>query len=93
MAAWQHAGRLDPGEGTESSTSGSAGSRKKVRHWAWLECLRPEIPHPVTLFFQRGHTYFKKAMTLNGATPDGSMGATFMQIITLPKYQDQDVAQ
>jgi hypothetical protein len=34
--AWQHAGRCGAGEVAESSTSGLAGGRKRVRHWAWL---------------------------------------------------------
>ena len=43
--------RNGAGEVVESSTSGSSGSRKRERHWAWLEHLKP----------QQGHTYSNKA--------------------------------
>jgi hypothetical protein len=39
--AWWHAGTHGAGEVAESSTSGSADSRKKEWHWAWLKYLKP----------------------------------------------------
>lgn len=43
---WWHTGRLGAEEGVENLTSGSAGSRKTQRHWAWLELLKVQIPPP-----------------------------------------------
>jgi hypothetical protein len=47
-------------EVAESSTPRSAGSRKRVRHWVWLEILKTLSPFPVTHFLQQGHTYLNK---------------------------------
>ena len=59
LSAWRRArwpvGRH--GEGAESSTSGSAGSRKRERHWAWLGLLKPQSPPSVMHFLQQGHTH------------------------------------
>jgi hypothetical protein len=40
--AWQHEGRHGAGERAESSTSESAGSRKRESHRAWLKQLKPQ---------------------------------------------------
>jgi hypothetical protein len=42
---WWCIGRHGAEEGAESSTSGSAGSRKRMPYWAWLEYLSPQY-HP-----------------------------------------------
>jgi hypothetical protein len=49
--------RNGAGEVVGSSTSGPSGSRKRERHWAWLEHLKPQNPPPVTHFLQQGDTF------------------------------------
>jgi hypothetical protein len=53
-------GSMSAGEIAVTSTSGSVDSRKRGRHWAWLEHLRLQSPTPtpdppVTHFLQQGH--------------------------------------
>ena len=66
-------------KGTGSSTLGSTGSRKRVRHWAWLELLRPQSSPTLSHFLQQGHTYFNEATSPNSATPYEPVGALFVQ--------------
>lgn len=33
--------------------------------WAWLECLKPQSPHPVAYLLERGHTHFEKGTPLS----------------------------
>lgn len=44
-----------PGEVAETSASILAGSRKRLRQWAWLKHLRPQAHLPVTHFLHQGH--------------------------------------
>jgi hypothetical protein len=53
--AWQHPGRHGVGEVAKISVSGLAGIKKRKRHWAWLEHLKPPNPLPMTHFLQQGH--------------------------------------
>lgn len=48
---WWHEGRQGS-RGTESSKSGSVGSRKRERErdWDWFKHLKPQSPPPVTHF-------------------------------------------
>ena len=62
--AWQHADRHDAEERTEISTFRPVDSRKRVKHWAWLEQLRPQNPAPVTHFLQQGYNYSNKRRLL-----------------------------
>lgn len=49
----------------ESSMSGSIGSRKRDRHWAWFELLKLQSPTPVTHFLLQAHTYSSKVLPPN----------------------------
>jgi hypothetical protein len=61
----------------ESSTSGLAGGRKRVRHWAWLAWV------PETLKAQtQWHTSSNKATPPNSATSWRPIGATSLHTIT-----------
>lgn len=66
-----------------SSTSGSVGSRKKMRH-AGLEHLRSQRSPSMTHCLQQDHIYSHKASPPKSATVYEPMGTMFIQTTTIP---------
>ena len=77
---WQRAGRHVAGEGTESSISGSAGSKERETHWPALRILRPQSLPQVIHLLQPGHISFNKAIIVPLSM--GVTGAIFIQTTT-----------
>jgi hypothetical protein len=77
--AWYDTGRHGIGEVGEGSISILVDSGKRVRQWALLDHVRPQILSSVENFLQQGHTYFKKAMSSHSATPCGPIWAIFIK--------------
>ena len=73
---WRCAGRHGAGEGAESSTSWSEGSRKREWQWAWLELLKPQIC-PTSDMLPPIRSHLPQQGDSNNATPYGPVGGHF----------------
>lgn len=76
-AAQQCAGRHSAEEVAERSTSGWAGGRERMLHWAWLWAFETPKPTPVTHFLQQCHIY-SKATSPNPFKQCHSLRAVFI---------------
>ena len=83
LVCCHHGKKHGAGEGAQSSILGFEGNGKGLRHWVWLEYLRPHSLPLVMQLLQQHSTYSSKAMPPMSATPYGPVGTAFIQTTTV----------